>query len=162
MGLFGKNKRKGIYELTSVVAGKAVSIKDVEDPTFSEEILGKGVAVIPEDNRITAPCDGKVDLIFPTGHAVNIVSEFGAEILIHIGLDTVQLKGEGFKKIVKDGDIVKKGDVLIEFDKEGISQKGYNLITPVIICNSDNYSKIEGVLSDRVTNNDVILRLKDK
>lgn len=162
MGLFGKNKRKGIYELTSVVAGKAVSIKDVEDPTFSEEILGKGVAVIPEDNRITAPCDGKVDLIFPTGHAVNIVSEFGAEILIHIGLDTVQLKGEGFKKIVKDGDNVKKGDVLIEFDKEGISQKGYNLITPVIICNSDNYSKIESVLSDRVTNNDVILRLKDK
>ena len=64
MGLFGKNKRKGIYELTSVVAGKAVSIKDVEDPTFSEEILGKGVAVIPEDNRITAPCDGEVDLIF--------------------------------------------------------------------------------------------------
>lgn len=162
MGLFGKNKRKGIYELTSVVAGKAVSIKDVEDPTFSEEILGKGVAVIPEDNRITAPCDGKVDLIFPTGHAVNIVSEFGAEILIHIGLDTVQLKGEGFKTFVKNGDNVKKGDVLIEFDKEGISQKGYNLITPVIICNSDNYSKIEGVLSDRVTNNDVILRLKDK
>ena len=162
MGWFGKNKKNSVYELNSVVVGKAVSIKDVEDPTFSEEILGKGVAVVPEDNRITAPCNGRVDLVFPTGHAVNIVSEFGAEILIHVGLDTVQLKGEGFKTLVKNGDNVKKGDVLVEFDKEGISQKGYNLITPVIICNSDDYVEIESVLGDSVTNDDVILKLKKK
>lgn len=162
-GLFGKkNQGNAVYELMSPVKGSAVSIKDVPDPTFSEEVLGKGIAVIPSDNKILSPCDGKVDLIFPTGHAVNVVSEFGTEILIHIGLDTVQLKGEGFKTFVQDGTAVKKGDLLIEFDKEEIAQKGYNTITPIVICNSDDYSEIEPVLSENVTNDDVILRLKKK
>ena len=96
MGFFDRFKKDKGIELTAPMKGKCVSIKEVPDPTFAEEILGKGIAVIPQDGHVYAPADGKISTVFPTGHAVGITTADGAEILIHIGLDTVELKGEPF------------------------------------------------------------------
>lgn len=109
MGFFDRFKKDKGIELTAPMKGKCVSIKEVPDPTFAEEILGKGIAVIPQDGHVYAPADGKISTVFPTGHAVGITTADGAEILIHIGLDTVELKGEPFEQKVKEGQDVKKG-----------------------------------------------------
>ena len=108
MGFFDRFKKDKGIELTAPMKGKCVSIKEVPDPTFAEEILGKGIAVIPQDGHVYAPADGKISTVFPTGHAVGITTADGAEILIHIGLDTVELKGEPFEQKVKEGQDVKK------------------------------------------------------
>ena len=110
-GLFKKKKDKA-HVLGAPAKGKAVSLKEVSDPTFSEGILGDGVAVIPSEGKIYAPADGTIGMVFDTLHAISLTTDFGAEVLIHVGLDTVQLKGEGFEGHVKAGDTVKKGQVL--------------------------------------------------
>ena len=114
MGLFDifKKKDDGIV-LGAPMKGKCVSIREVPDPTFGEEILGKGIAIIPSDGRVYAPADGVVSTVFPTGHAVGVTTPDGAELLIHIGLDTVELKGEPFTIKVSADQNVKKGDLLI-------------------------------------------------
>ena len=120
MGFFSKLFKGGedpANTLVSPVDGKAVAISEVSDPTFSEEILGKGLAIKPSSNTVYSPCDGTIDLMFDTGHAVNLISDSGIEILIHIGLDTVSLKGKHFKTLKNTGDKVKKGDALIEFEE---------------------------------------------
>ncbi|MDE6944499.1 MAG: PTS glucose transporter subunit IIA [Lachnospiraceae bacterium] len=155
--LFGKGS--GI-ELAAPVAGKLVAISEVNDPTFGEEILGKGVAVIPSDNRICAPADGTVSTVFPTGHAAAITADSGAEILIHIGLDTVKLNGKHFTIHAKEGDKVKKGDLLLEADIEQIKAEGYDVITPMVICNSDEFSKFEMAASGDVSQGDVVLTIE--
>ena len=146
--MFGKLKEKlglGGREIviSSPVEGEAVPISEVSDPTFGEEILGKGVAVRPAKGRIVSPVDGKVDTMFDTGHAVSISAAEGAEVLVHVGLDTVKLKGQFYKAHVKSGDPVKRGDLLIEFDIAGITGAGYDIITPVVVCNSDEFSGFE-------------------
>ncbi|MCI8356489.1 MAG: PTS glucose transporter subunit IIA [Lachnospiraceae bacterium] len=156
-GLFGKND--GI-RLVSPTDGKLVSIKEVSDPTFSEEILGKGVAVIPSDGKFCAPADGTVTTVFPTGHAAAVTTEEGVEVLIHIGLDTVKLDGKHFTIRTEEGKKVKAGDVLIEADLEKIKEEGYDIITPVIICNSDDFSSIEPEAPAQVGRGDYIVTLK--
>lgn len=155
--LLGKDN--GI-EIGSPAGGRLVSIKEVNDPTFSEEILGKGAAVIPSDHRICSPIDGKVTTMFPTGHAAAITGDNGAVVLIHVGLDTVKLKGEYFTIHASDGQEVKKGDLLMEADIEKIKEAGYDVITPVIICNPDDFSEIQMAESENVAQGDVILNLK--
>ena len=137
--LFGKNDE---ITLASPVDGKLVSIKTVNDPTFSGEILGKIVAIMPSDGRFCSPADATVTTVLQTGHAVAITTDEGAEILIHIGLDTVKLNGEHFHVVAYEGQKVKTGDLLIEADLESIKAEGYDIITPVIICNSDQFSEI--------------------
>lgn len=124
------------------VTGRLVSIKEVSDPTFSEEVLGKGAAIIPSDNRIYAPADGTVATVFPTGHAAAVTTDEGTEILIHVGLDTVKLNGEHFTIHAAEGQKVRKGDLLIEADMEKLKAAGYDIITPVIICNSGDYAEV--------------------
>lgn len=146
MGIFDKLFHKSQPQhpvIAAPVTGKAVSIQEVNDPTFSQEILGKGAAIIPSTGEIVAPCDAKVDMMFDTGHAVSLVSDNGMEILIHVGLETVQLKGEHYTTHVKTGDTVKKGQLLISFDREAIAAKGYDLITPIVLCNSDRFSILQ-------------------
>lgn len=121
---------------------KAVPLSEVNDPTFSQEILGKGAAVQPSEGRIVSPVDGTVELMFDTGHAVSLHSASGADILIHVGLDTVQLAGKHFTVHKKNGDPVKKGDLLIEFDIPAIQAAGYDTVTPVIICNTEAFSSV--------------------
>lgn len=142
------------------VSGRLVSIKEVSDPTFSDEILGKGAAVIPSDNRICSPVDGTVATVFPTGHAAAVTSSEGAEVLIHVGLDTVKLDGKHFTIHASEGQEVKKGDLLIEADIEQIKAEGYDIITPIIICNSDEFKEICMEEPGDVSQGDDILTLK--
>ena len=135
-------KENNIIQIGCPIEGEVVSINDVNDPTFSQEMLGKGIAIKPNKGRVVAPVDGEIAMIFETKHAISMVTEQGAEILIHIGLDTVKLKGENFNSHVKAGDKVKAGDLLIEFDKEKIIQAGYDTITPMGICNSFEYAQV--------------------
>ena len=141
--LFKKKENNKV--IGSPTKGRAVALSEVNDPTFAEEMLGKGAAVIPEEGKIYAPADGQVGMVFDTLHAVSMMTDFGAEILIHIGLDTVKMKGEGFTGHVKAGDHVKKGDLLLEVDLEKVKAAGYDTITPVIVCNTPDYSSVENV-----------------
>lgn len=125
--------------VSSPVSGEVIPLAEVSDETFAKEIMGKGIAVMPSEGRVVSPVDGKVQMIFKTKHAIGLLSEEGAEILIHIGIDTVRLDGKYFKSYVKDGDSVKKGDLLVEFDKDAIIAEGYQVITPIIITNTINY-----------------------
>jgi len=146
--------------LTAPVVGEAVPISEVSDPTFGEEILGKGIAVKPGEGKVYAPCDATVDMMFETGHAVSLTTAFGAEILIHVGLDTVNLKGEHYTVHAKNGDKVKKGDLLIEFDKDAIIAAGYDVITPMVICNTPDFKTIETHTGKTVTADDVVMELE--
>ena len=129
-------------EIKAPVNGKAIDLSEVKDEVFAGGALGKGVAIIPEDGRICAPCDGVVSLVYPTGHAIGIQSENGAELLIHIGMDTVTLEGKCFDIKVKQGQAVKAGELLIEADLEGIRSAGLDITTPIVVTNVDDYVDI--------------------
>ena len=126
-------------EILAPVSGKVIPMSQVADPTFSQEILGKGVAVIPSEGRIVAPASGEVVVMFETKHAVSIKADNGAELIVHIGLDTVNLKGKYFESHVKQGDRVQAGDLLITADLEQIRAAGYDVLTPVLICNTPDF-----------------------
>lgn len=156
-GLFAKDNSTVIG---APAAGKLVSIKEVSDPTFSDEVLGKGAAIIPEDGKFYAPVDGTISTIFPTGHAAAITGIDGEEVLIHIGLDTVKLDGKHYTIHAAEGQKVKKGDLILEADLDQIKAEGYDIITPVIICNSDEFSTVEMVEPGDVAPGDDILKLQ--
>ncbi len=141
MGLFDFMKKKGI-SLAAPVKGECIPISEVADPTFAEEILGKGIAIKPSEGKIYAPADGVVSTVFPTGHAVGVTTPDGVEILIHVGLDTVQLKGQFFNTKVEENQKVSKGDLLLEADIKEIAGAGYDTVTPVIICNSAEFTEV--------------------
>ena len=138
----GREEVKGEI-LVSPVKGKVVPLTEVRDETFASEMLGTTVAVEPSEGKITAPCDGQVSNIFETGHAVCLTTKAGGELLIHVGIDTVKLEGKGFTKKVSDGDMVHKGDVLIEADLEIIKAAGYPATTMVILTNPEDFSTVE-------------------
>lgn len=129
-------------EVNQPIEGKIIPLSQVEDDAFSQEVLGKGIAIIPSEGKVYAPFDGTVITLFPTKHAIGIVSDNGCEVLIHIGMNTVQLNGKYFTSHVQQGDKVKKRQLLVEFDIDHILQEGYNLETPVIITNTKDYSNI--------------------
>lgn len=159
MGIFKKLFGKSYDEVCAPAAGKVVPLSEVSDPTFGEEILGKGVAIQPSEGRIVAPCDATVDMMFETGHAVSLIADSGAEILIHVGLDTVNLKGKHYTVHAKNGDKVTKGQLLLEFDLEAIAAEGYDTITPVIICNTPDYATIIPHTGMEAAAGDLILEL---
>lgn len=146
-------------EILSPLAGKAVALENVPDPIFAEGILGLGAAVEPSEGKITAPADGTVGTLFDTHHAIGLNLDNGAELLIHIGINTVELNGEGFTAHVSEGDRVQKGQTLITFDKELIASKGYKTVTPVIVTNPDEYSAVKRVADGNVTEKDVLIEL---
>lgn len=123
--------------------GKVVPLEQVPDEAFSGKVLGDGCAIEPTDGKLYAPCDGVIDTVFDTCHAVNMRSDQGAELLLHVGIDTVKLGGKYFTAHVQDGQQVKTGDLLLSFDADKIRQAGYQLTTPLIVCNSEDYSKME-------------------
>ncbi|MNJ56035.1 PTS system beta-glucoside-specific EIIBCA component [compost metagenome] len=132
----------------------------VPDPAFSEEIMGKGVAILPTEGRVIAPVDGTVFSVSKSGHAIGIVSDKGAEMLIHIGIDTVKLKGQHFTPHIKAGTHVTVGDLLMEFDHVAIKEAGYETITPVIITNIDQYNEIDRNQVSEVKHGDRLYSLK--
>lgn len=138
-------------KIASPLSGQIIPLAQVNDATFAEEMMGKGMAVIPDEGVVYAPFDGTVEALFPTGHAIGLKSEGGVQLLIHIGLDTVNLNGQHFTPAVKNGDSVKVGDVLIRFDLDAIRQAGYDVTTPVIVTNSNDYIDVirkEGAHAD--------------
>ena len=140
------------------IEGKAVSLKQVDDATFSEEIMGKGAAIIPTVGRAVAPVDGVVSALFETKHAIGITSEDGVELLIHIGLDTVKLGGKHFTAHIKAGDKVKKGDLLVEFDIEAIKKAGYDTITPVLVTNAYDYKDVLSLIDRDVKEKEELIK----
>ena len=146
--------------ITSPLEGKVIPLTEVKDPTFSQEILGKGAAIIPEKGVVYAPFDGKVDAVFETGHALGLVSEDGVELLVHVGIDTVNLKGKHFTPKKKSGDTMKKGDILLEFDIDKIKADGYDVTTPIIISNTEQFAKVKACEDKVVTKESKLLSVQ--
>lgn len=133
----------GSYDIFSPLSGKVVNLEKVPDEVFAGKVMGDGFAIEPSDNKVYAPFDGEINVLFPTKHALAIVNKEGAELLIHVGIDTVNLKGEGFTSHVNQGDFVKQGDLLLTFDSEVIKEKAKSIITSVVITNMDTVKDIQ-------------------
>ena len=159
MGFFSKLFGKKTDDFYAPMAGKAVPITEVPDPTFAEGMLGNGIAIEPTEGKVYAPCDATVDMMFTTGHAVSLVADCGAEVLIHVGLETVGLDGKPFTIHVANGDKVKKGQLLIEVDLDAVKAAGLPTITPMLICNTDDYPTFKTFVGKDVTNDDVVIGL---
>lgn len=147
-------------KLVAPLNGTIVALKDVKDEVFSSGSMGQGVAIEPKEGKVCAPFDCEVAMTFPTGHAIGLRSAKGAEVMIHIGMDTVELDGEGFKILVEKDQSVKAGDPLIEFDLAAIKKAGYEVTTPVIVTNTNNYHEVNVVASGEVSIGDQLLDLE--
>ena len=143
--------------LQSPMTGELVALPDVPDPVFASGALGKGIAINPAVGKVFAPADAEVTTLFPTGHAIGLKTDNGAELLIHIGMDTVKMEGRGFKTHVNQGDRVTKGQLLIEFNIDLIQKEGYPVITPMLVTNSASYTDIVTVEGKTITNGESII-----
>lgn len=148
--------------LLAPIAGTVIPLSDVNDQTFAAGLLGQGVAIRPTGNRVVAPADAKIDAIFPAGYAVALHTNNGLDILIHVGIDTVQLQGKYFKVCVAVGDQVSEGDVLLEFDREAVEAEGVDPTVPILICNSVEFSDIKGCVGSEVEELDQLLVVRDR
>ena len=146
--------------LSACLNGTVVPLADVKDEAFASGVLGDGIAIEPSDGELVAPADGEISSTFETHHAVGMTTADGAELLMHIGIDTVKLGGKHFTYLVNDGDKVKKGQPLIRFELEAIKAEGYPVTTPVIVCNTDDYAAVEAKAGDTVKQGDALLELK--
>lgn len=142
------------------LTGEVVPLENVEDAVFSNKVIGDGIAVEPTVGELYAPCDGKVDTVFDTKHAVSLISEKGCNMILHIGIDTVKLNGQFFESHIKSGQQVKKGDLLITFDIDEIKKAGYKLTTPMVICNTPDYSEFNHLKAGAITAGEEILEIK--
>lgn len=125
--------------VVSPIKGEVLNLSDIEDAAFSSGVLGQGVAIIPSDGKVVAPVDGVVTTLFPSLHAIGILSDEGVEVLIHIGLNTVQLEGRGFEACIKQGDRITKGETILKFDIDVIKEAGYSVVTPIVVTNSSQF-----------------------
>lgn len=155
------NVKKYTEEIYAPIEGQIISLQEVPDSTFASECMGKGIAIIPDQGKVYAPFDGTVSLVFPTKHAIGLTSQNGTEVLIHIGLDTVELEGKYFEVHVQAGDSIKKGQLLVDFDLKQISEK-YPITTPIIITNTDRFSEIKNSDHKHCVKGDVILKVTSK
>ena len=149
----------GEISIKSPVQGEVIPLSQVNDDVFAQELMGKGIAVIPTEGKIFAPMNCKVESLFKTNHAIGLKDASGVELLIHIGIDTVKLDGKHFKSHIKQGDEVKAGELLIEFDKDAIKKEGYDLSTAVIVTNTSDYMDVLGTEKSRVNNEDTLIRV---
>ena len=146
--------------LSACLNGTVVPLADVKDEAFASGVLGDGIAIEPSDGELVAPADGEISSTFETHHAVGMTTADGAELLMHIGIDTVKLGGKHFTYLVNEGDKVKKGQPLIRFELEAIKAEGYPVTTPIIVCNTDDYAAVEAKASGTVKQGDALLELK--
>lgn len=157
--LFKRNKEQ--FEFVVPMKGKLLSISEVPDPAFSGKMIGDGFAIDPEDGNVVSPVDGKIEMIFPSKHAIGIKGDNGLEILIHFGLETVSLNGEGFEVLVAENQKVSKGDPILRADINSIRSKVPSLVSPVVITNL-NGKEIEFTKKEKVEKGEVIiLKIKD-
>ena len=148
-----------ITNICSPVKGKLAPLSSVNDPTFAEEILGKGAAVIPENGNFVSPVKGTIQTVFDTKHAIGITSDTGVELLIHVGLDTVNLKGKFYEALVKDGDAVEVGTPILKVDLDGIKKAGYDIITPVLVTNTMEYGDVIAVSDGEIMPEETIIKV---
>ncbi|MNJ38852.1 PTS system beta-glucoside-specific EIIBCA component [compost metagenome] len=143
----------------SPMSGTVVPLTEVPDPAFSSEAMGKGIAIEPDSGRVVAPFDGTVTVAFKKKHALAVVSDEGAEILVHVGIDTVKLDGQFFTSYIQEGDRVKAGQVLLEFDLEQIRQAGYHTVTPIIVTNTPDYKDVLSLKQGQIREQDELLHV---
>ena len=157
----GESEKDLVHQevLLAPVKGEIIPLSKVDDNAFSKEIIGKGLAIVPTEGKVYAPADGVITTFFPTNHAIGMTTEKGAEVLIHVGMDTVQLEGKYFTPVVKQGDKVKKGDLLLRFDQTEIKKAGFSTVTPVIVTNYDRYLDIVATDKESVTTDDDIITI---
>ncbi|MCR5558006.1 MAG: PTS glucose transporter subunit IIA [Butyrivibrio sp.] len=143
MSLLNRFFHKKTLEIGAPVKGKIVPIAEVNDPMFAQEMIGRGVAIIPEEGKYYAPCDGHLSVLFPSGHAYALKNRDGVDVIIHIGIDTVKLNGKNFTIYAKQGQDVNKGDLIIEVDLEAVKAAGFDMITPMVISNPGIFGNLE-------------------
>jgi len=143
-------RQEKMSKIYSPLNGSVKALELVDDVAFSEKMMGDGIAVTPSSGELFAPADGEITMLFPTKHAIGLTTKEGVELLIHIGIDTVSLNGEGFNANVEQNDQVRKGDLLISFDLKGILDKGYDMDTMIVITNSDKYVNIKRYGYDKI------------
>ena len=168
MGLFDKlkslvsddKKDTGTIEIIAPLSGEIVNIEDVPDVVFAEKIVGDGIAIKPTGNKMVAPVDGTICKIFETNHAFSIESDSGVELFVHFGIDTVELKGEGFKRIAEEGQRVKVGDTVIEFDLPLLEEKAKSTLTPVVISNMDEIKELIKLSGSVTVGETPVIRIK--
>ncbi|GAA0689780.1 MULTISPECIES: PTS sugar transporter subunit IIA [Clostridium] len=148
--MFGFLKKKN-SELVAPVSGKVIELSQVPDEVFSQKMAGDGVAIEPSDDLVVAPADGSITLIFKTNHAFAMTLENGLEILVHIGLDTVELNGEGFERLATEGETVKAGTPIVKINRKLFEEKGYKTVTPVLVTNPDILKEMNGLVGNNVT-----------
>jgi PTS system glucose-specific IIA component len=139
----GNTQTDNTIDIIAPLSGEIVAIEDVPDVVFAEKIVGDGIAIRPTGNKMVAPCDGQIGKIFETNHAFSLESDTGIELFVHFGIDTVELKGEGFTRIAKEGQKVKMGDTIIEFDLEYLTANAKSILTPVVISNMDEIKELQ-------------------
>ena len=155
-----KQDAKEVQILYSPLEGNAISLSEVKDDTFASEVLGKGMAVIPTKGEVKAPCDASVSMVFDTKHAIGLSTDNGVELLIHVGLNTVELEGKYYTVHVNEGDKVTKGQTLITFDMDKIKETGYDVTTPVIVTNSDDFTSVKQLRKGTVNNDSSVMEVK--
>lgn len=155
----GSKEIKMSETVGSPLKGTLIPLAEVQDEAFSSGMLGAGAAIDPEEGILYAPADGIISACFPTGHAIGLTTEGGIELLMHVGMDTVQLNGKGFRPCVQAGDTVKKGQKLLEFDMEFIGSQGYSLVTPVLVTNADEFSEISVTGKQRINPNEIMMNV---
>lgn len=161
--LFGKKEVKKEETIVAPLTGKIVGIEEVPDPTFAQKMMGDGIAIEPTEGVVVSPVDGEIVQFFHTKHAIGIQSEAGAEILIHVGLETVSMNGEGFEGHVNVGDKVKAGDKLLSFDLGLIKEKAASTVTPIVITNGDAVESLDKHAASEATKGETsLLQIKMK
>ena len=154
------DKKTEIQTLYSPLNGQAISLAEVKDETFAGEVLGKGMAVIPSEGVVKAPCDAEVSMVFDTKHAIGLTTESGIELLIHVGLNTVELEGKYYTVHVNDGDKVKEGQTLITFEMDKIKDAGYDVTTPMIVTNTDDFEEVTFLNAGTVNTDSRVLEVR--
>lgn len=154
-------KKRNEVDLYAPCSGKIIALENVSDPVFSQKMMGEGIAIIPSDLKIVAPFNGRIVQIPETNHAIGLNDENNNEVLLHIGLETVELNGEGFKAKVQTGDYVKTGEVLMELDLDYLQKNAKDTITPIVITNNEKQLQLTDA-SEAIAGETVIMTLSDK
>lgn len=160
--LFNKKSKTLVEELYSPLVGEVIPLSEVPDPVFAQKMMGDGVAIIPKEGKLVSPVSGEIIQVFPTKHAIGIKSNNGLEILIHVGLETVELKGEGFEVLVKTGQKVNVGDELLQFDIIFLERNNKEIVTPILFTNMDKVESIEQLATADVSREELLLKCKIK
>ncbi len=158
--MFNFFKKEKSVEIIAPMTGTIIDIEDVPDKVFSEKMVGDGLGIEPTEGVVTAPFDGEIVSLFPTNHAIGLRTKGGLELLIHVGLDTVDLKGEGFERLVEENQKVKKGDILLKFDIDYIKAQGKQVISPIIITNMDIVKDLDKFNGKIEKGKDILMKAK--